>query len=772
MLNTSCFINRLRPALLVLMAALTVTFSSCREDEPLGPTPGPVVPSDTVPEAVTFQVYADLNDVTVTTATISLRALASDEQFTPAEGDSLGVELSEGCCATLVAPQPVALTQMKESYPVIFRGLNASDTACFVPYVTIDGERTYGTTFTLVNRSLTDDDLATLAVSDATMPSLTLNGSVNLANLGVDTLGFDAGAQLGFVFADEATALDGDSAFHAVPMTDGQFALRIDDRNTLDTLYYASQLRLPDGRMLQGGVKAFTFADTDIFELVTDTVALSAADSTFVVPFATSHPWTVAVAASDSVAWLVAEQTEGEATLDGTLVLHAMANEALAREATVTVTSGAQTASFVVAQEAGKLFVVTPTAFEVAENDTVVTVFISASHSWNSTKGKTDWVTISPLSGDAALDTAVTLTIAANDGAERSGSVAFMSDGQTITVKVTQGAGIVPGDEDRYEYRGQWPQSAISDRPVLCNGELQRLIGKFSGNTYYAKNHMGSAFERDKKATPEQIAWLEDYTKKPASMDGFNRWTPRGVKLYPFGKPLPADCNQHSIGDCNTVSTLADMAYLYPDFIMSIIEQVSTRQFRVKMFDPQGKRITVCVDNQILCDGNGNVAQMTGKNGAITWSTILEKAIMKWFTVYRPSAQLGGFGAEGMTPLFTGDGRSIAVSPGKCSAEELATIVTTCLRHGLIVNGGFNKGGLKLDKHETITGHGHSFMLPNDEEALFAIRNPWGQGSDDHVMQCYDDGKVPPTIDLRIISPGIASLYYPGEIVPYKIPKW
>ena len=769
------YMRRLRPAWLVLMAALTVTFSSCREDEPLNPTPtpGPVEPTDTVPEAVTFQVYADLNEVTVTTATIALRALASDEQFTPAEGDSLGVVLGEGCCATLVAPQPVALTRMKESYPVVFRGLNASDTACFVPYVTIDGERTYGDTFTLVVRSLTDDELATLAVSDAAMPSLTLNGSVNLADLGVDTLGFDAGARLGFVIADELAALDGDSAFHAVPLTDGQFALRIDDRHTLDTLYYASQLRLPDGRMLQGGVKTFTFADTDILTLDADSMALAAADTTFIVAFTSSRQWTVAISQAEGGEWLSVDAGQGDATLEGVLTFHAVANEALEREAVVTLSAGEHQLSFVVTQEAGNLLCISPESITVTAADTTVTLTLSASHKWSGTanKGAMGWVTATPASGEPALDMVVTLHIDANDGLEREGKYIFTTGTQSVSVSISQEAGYVP-DEERYRFLGTWPQSALSGGSTLCGGELQKYISKFSGSTYYARNHMGSAFERDHKATAEEVAWLEDYTAKPASMDGFSRWTVRGVTLYPFGKPMPADCNQHSIGDCNTVSTLADMAYLYPDFIMSIIEQVGNRQFRVKMFDPKGNRIVVCVDNTFLCDANGNIAQMTGKNNRITWGTVLEKAIMKWLYVYRPGAQLGGFGAEGMTPLFTGDGRSFAVSPGTFKASDLAVIVTTCLRHGLIVNGGFNKGGLKLDKHETITGHGHSFLLPNKDDALFAIRNPWGQGSDDHVMQCYDDGVVPPTIDLRIISPGIASLYYPGTITPYQIPKW
>jgi len=393
------------------------------------------------------------------------------------------------------------------------------------------------------------------------------------------------------------------------------------------------------------------------------------------------------------------------------------------------------------------------------------------------------WIELSEGDTRATMRTEViTLSIKKNDtGAQRTAVISLvdLSDKELSSFSIVQEANTDElSDEERYTFIGVWPQSAIKPGGSLCGGELAKLVGKISGSTYFSGNHMGKAFQSDHRATDEEKAWLADYTAKPAEMDGFSRWMSRRVTLYPNGKPIPADCNQHAIGDCNTVSTLATMAYLYPRFIQSIITQVSDKEFQVKMFDPDGNRIVVGVDNKVLCTDDAYIAQMTGKASRITWSTILEKAIMKWFTVYRPSAQLGGFGAEGMTPLFTGDGRSFAVSPGKCTPQELQQFATISLQHGLIVNGGFNKQGLKLGSHETITYHGHSIFLANDPNALFAMRNPWGQEPDDHVMQIYDadhapagyDGTIPSTIDFRIISPGIASLYYDGPIQPYDIP--
>lgn len=333
-------------------------------------------------------------------------------------------------------------------------------------------------------------------------------------------------------------------------------------------------------------------------------------------------------------------------------------------------------------------------------------------------------------------------------------------------------------DEQLYEFVGTWPQSALFPVRTFCNGQLNSQLKYLDSNSYSSRSNMGTHFLNCEKATDEQKEWLRNPDTYPAKVEGFTRWVRKRVVLYPFEKPMPADCNQHSIGDCNTVSTLADIAYLYPDFIMSLITKVDNYNYIIKMFDPDGKRIEVGVNNYVLCDNNSSVVQMTGKNGVVTWATLLEKAIAKWLYVYKPNTGLGGFGAEGMTPMFTGDGRSVAISPGKCSAQELALVVTTCLKHGLIVNGGFNKQGIKIGSHETITAHGHSLLMPNTEiepNALFAMRNPWGQGKDDHVMQIVE-GEVPPTIDIRIISPGIASLYFrhtlEDPIGPYIVPKW
>ena len=304
----------------------------------------------------------------------------------------------------------------------------------------------------------------------------------------------------------------------------------------------------------------------------------------------------------------------------------------------------------------------------------------------------------------------------------------------------------------------------------FCNGDVDDLQARFTDFTDTPETKMGIHFRGLKAATEEQRRWLEDATAEPDSLKKDACWQERDIRLYPYNAPLPADVNQSALGDCNVLSLLGEMAYLYPRFILHLIKQESPRSFRVRMFDPKGLPIVVRVSNKCLTNPKGEIIQCKGKEGIPTWSTILEKAIMKWLKVYKPGTSIEGFGAELMTPLFTGDGRSFSIHPGALSATELQRLVLTCLRHGVLVNGGFLRSDVPLDHHVTISMHGHTFMMPQRPDALFAVRNPWGHGEDDHVMNVTDDGIVPPLIDLRIISPGIALKYFKGEPKPYFSP--
>lgn len=305
--------------------------------------------------------------------------------------------------------------------------------------------------------------------------------------------------------------------------------------------------------------------------------------------------------------------------------------------------------------------------------------------------------------------------------------------------------------------------------------------------SYSDETPMGKHYAGLHVTTDEDRAWLANPDTDvdiPVSAAGFEdgsySWSTPTFVLYPDGSPRPADINQHAIGDCCLCAVLAEMAYIYPDFIKSIITSKGNGVYDVAMYDPQGNPVTVSLTTSCLMDSNGNVAAVSGKNNVATWSTLLEKAIMKWNVIYQKSPSLGGIGTEIVPPLFTGNGGSIAFSPGALTASQLQEVVNIMLENGAIVIGGFNASDVTISPGPfyTVSGHAYSFMYSPDPTALFIMRNPWGSaagspdGKEDGAMNIYDDGVIPPMIDLRIVEPGAAAPYMEDPLLPYTPPQF
>jgi len=314
---------------------------------------------------------------------------------------------------------------------------------------------------------------------------------------------------------------------------------------------------------------------------------------------------------------------------------------------------------------------------------------------------------------------------------------------------------------------------------------LSELVQYFGGWTGTQDSPMGQHIaSRSKEASADEVKWLADASENPAveasgdlSISKGYDWKTCNVTLYPFGNPVPADVNQHAIGDCSLCAVLASFAYLHPDFIKDIIK-VNGQMFSVAMFDPKGQPVTVGVNNEFICDGNGNIAQVSGKNNTATWSSVFEKALMKWEQVYRASYPIAGIGTEHAAPPFTGEGNSFSVSPGAVSPEQLAKIAGTAVELGYVGIGGFTRSDVVADSpFKTVSGHAFTIMYPQNNNALFAMRNPWGgasgslDGKEDGVMNIYDDQTVPPMVDFRIVYPGKLSKY-PSVAGPYTPPSF
>ncbi|MFV0418133.1 MAG: C2 family cysteine protease [Dysgonomonas sp.] len=303
---------------------------------------------------------------------------------------------------------------------------------------------------------------------------------------------------------------------------------------------------------------------------------------------------------------------------------------------------------------------------------------------------------------------------------------------------------------------------------------IEDLMGKSGGSSFSSLTPMGNHYANRHVTTDEDRTWLmvaENEPPAPASASNLYL-VEFPVNLFPYGKPLPADVNQHAIGNCGGVAALASMAYIYPDFVKSLIKDNGNKTYTVSMFDPQGKPVDVTVTSKFLTGNGTNIDAASGKNNTATWSTVLEKAVMKWNCIYKVNTDIGGIGSEHVPPLFTGDGNSFAFSPNSLNSEQLARAVKVCLRQGYLVVGGFNRGDLSVDGSKTVTAHAYTLMHSANKSALFIMRNPWGgnpdvDGTKDGVLNIPNDYTIPPTIDLRITYPGIAAQTGTGVKTPY-----
>lgn len=332
------------------------------------------------------------------------------------------------------------------------------------------------------------------------------------------------------------------------------------------------------------------------------------------------------------------------------------------------------------------------------------------------------------------------------------------------------------GEAYRYFYRSKEladkAQMELDPPSHRETSDIKTILRYASGKSNSTLTPMGKHFENCHITTDDDRAWLKDPDQEPNTVASLTRWVKKTVKLYPYGDPVPADVNQHAIGDCCACAVFASFAYLYPDFIKHILTDNGNGTYTILMYDPQGSPVEVCVSNKFLCDNNGTIGQLTGKNNAVTWATILEKALIKWQTLYKVDEGVEGIGTENVAPLFTGCGDSFAFAPNSLYTSELKLAIDYCLAEGKLCIGGFNVGDLECGKLKTVTGHAFTFMLADDENSLFVMRNPWGIEDVDGKLFIPDERIIVQTIDARIVDPGAAAPYLRNDLQPYTPPAF
>lgn len=289
----------------------------------------------------------------------------------------------------------------------------------------------------------------------------------------------------------------------------------------------------------------------------------------------------------------------------------------------------------------------------------------------------------------------------------------------------------------------------------FCDGKLDDLMPTFTDFTYHSATPLGRHFLYVLKSEEGIKEWLES-TEEGITLTSVTL-KPFDVTLFPNGDPVMADVNHKSLIDGNALSYFANLAFQYPEFVKSIIHQESPESFRVDMFDPMGNPIIVRVGNRFPVSYEGEPVLCVGKDNKPNWSTIMEKAVMKWIKIYQHVSNIEGCNSEWVAPMFTGDGRSFCVQPGRLSSKDLARVITTCLEYGMIVNGGFSEDEVPLDGLKTRTYHGYTFLPPQKPGSLYSIRDVDGTGDTDGIMNVTtNDETVAPLINIRIISPGAA----------------
>lgn len=331
----------------------------------------------------------------------------------------------------------------------------------------------------------------------------------------------------------------------------------------------------------------------------------------------------------------------------------------------------------------------------------------------------------------------------------------------------------------------------VNDLPMYENGDVpsgggggdsgssfssfEEVYNAATGYTHTSATPMGNHYVGAHVTTDADRKWLLDPSNEPPTLPSAPSytWKEYNVTLFPFGEPKPADVNQHGIGDCSACAVFAEMAYVAPKFIKSIIKDNGNKTYTVNMYDPQGNPVDVCISSRFL--GDSSIGEVSGKNNVACWSTILEKAMIKWEAVYQVNPDVYGIGSEHVAPLFTGDGDSFAFYPGTISANEFRDAVNLSFDNKCILIGGFTQSGAFVGSSQTVSGHAYSFHRDSNSNVLFAMRNPWGyspgdSGYTDGLLHIKNDGFIPTLLDIRIIRPGVLAAYYEANLGPYVPP--
>lgn len=191
-------------------------------------------------------------------------------------------------------------------------------------------------------------------------------------------------------------------------------------------------------------------------------------------------------------------------------------------------------------------------------------------------------------------------------------------------------------------------------------------------------------------ASAETMDTGADSTVWGSDMSGAS-WSQGTVNLYPSGAPSPNDVNQKGIGSCAVDAALAGWAAQNPGEIQSHITPIGEGGkdgYAVAMVSPDGKPISVEVDNDIFKDASGNTLNVSSANGDGNWATVMEKALAKYKDIYGADP-IGGERSDDAIYAFRGDKGSVGFEGGQTTVADAQAM--TAPENRAVVTGGFNE---------------------------------------------------------------------------------
>jgi len=311
------------------------------------------------------------------------------------------------------------------------------------------------------------------------------------------------------------------------------------------------------------------------------------------------------------------------------------------------------------------------------------------------------------------------------------------------------------------------PSTQIAEWTMQFIGnDIMDIMQFAGGDTHADYTPMGRKFEYRHQTTDEDRLWLNDPEMDAPLPEGdTRRMAPFSVLLYD-GMPMPTDVIQHAINNCAVAAVLASMAYQYPEYIKSIIKDNGNRTYTIGMYDPKGNPIDVCINSKLLANEKGQAIGITGRNNTPNWSTLLEKALMKYNHIYKISGNydLAYIGAEHILAVLTGNGDSFSFAKYSLNPKDLNRAVNISLKQGKFVLGGFGVQDWGVDGSKTVSAHVYTFMHSPYRDAMFLMRNPWGNNPvvgdrKEGYLRIPDAMDVAPSIDIRVVEPGAAAKF-------------